>query len=74
MTEVEAHMTACVCFLISYFNYGLLGRPYLWTVCTMAEVALGKDHVFTIRDLLCPCTCPSLVHACVAIVAALTDS
>ena len=67
-TEVEARMTACVCFFFNELfqlwtmTSKLHGRPYLWMVCRVTEVALGKLQ-FTI----------CLVYACVAIIAALTE-
>ena len=49
-------------------------RLYFHTICMVVEVASGMGLVFTTHDLLTQCMCPSFVHACVAIVAALTDS
>ena len=53
-TEVEACRVACVCFFISYLNYGL------WQASVMYNLH-SRDSA---HDLLGPCMCPSLVYAC----------
>ena len=82
MIQVEAWMQLVYVFFISYLNCRLwqasFTADYLqtmgWLELPQVRVMYKLHSRDSAHNLLSPCICPSLVHACVAITPGLTDN